>query len=348
MLESQFTILLDSVCTELTTEARSSKFLNSKSFEDRVRKAVHEYLQKHTVEKSNDATIKIDFDSSAQGFPDIPVGEFGIEVKFTEKNTWRSVANSVLESNRVASVKKVFLVFGNMGAPLPEVKWGEYEKCVMHVRTSHVPRFEVELPPRTKSLFDDMGITYDAFRTSTMHNRMEHIRSYARGRLKEGERLWWLEDPDNSEHSLAMQPRLYTKLTLQEKTQFRAEAVLLCPKICASGRSKTKYDDVVLYLLTYRGVLCHQARDLFSAGSVADPEKKKLPGLNIQKSITLIQDDIKKAALELEPALFKEYWGEEVKPENRIQHWLHLADKAAGKNWKPSDSLFLTSSSSKL
>jgi hypothetical protein len=343
MEELEFIQLLESVCTDLTKEAREKKFLNSAAFETRVRQAVDLFLRGRLGSSGSGAPSIIDFNPAAQGFPDIPVGKFGIEVKFTEKDTWRSVANSVLESNRVKTVEKVFLVFGNMGADLPEVRWGEYEKSVMHVRTSHVPRFEVELPAREVSLFDEMGISYNDFRGSPMEIRMQHIRKYARKRLKEGERLWWLEDPDNSDHSLSVQPRLFTKLSTVEKLQYRAEAVLLCPRVCESGRSKTKYDDVVLYLLTYRGVLCHQARDLFSAGSVADPKNEKKKGLNIQKAITLIQSEIVKAAAELEPALFEEYWGKSVLPKDRIKHWLGMADEAAKGNWIPSATLFLNS-----
>lgn len=38
-------------------------------------------------------------------------------------------------------------------------------------------------------------------------------------------------------------------------------------------------------------------------------------------------------------ALFIEYWGESVPPENRIAAWLRKADKLA-KGWKPSEHLF--------
>ena len=48
---------------------------------------------------------------------------------------------------------------------VPEVRWGEYEQSVIHVRTSHVPRFEIELPSEKaeikESLFQQMGICYD-------------------------------------------------------------------------------------------------------------------------------------------------------------------------------------------
>jgi hypothetical protein len=330
MTQSEFEQLLDAVITQLRSEAQITPFKDAKQFETRVREAVQKNLK--------DPHLKIDFSPHAQAFPDIAVGEFGIEVKFTTNDTWRSIANSVLETNRIDAVKKVYLLFGKMGGT-PDVQWGEYEKCVMHVRTSHVPRFEVEINA-SKSLFEQMGITYDQFRVSEMADKMLHIRQYARSRLKDGERLWWLEDSSNEEHTLPMQARLYTKLSKQEKTTLRAEAVLLCPRIVESGRSKDKYDDVVLYLLTYHGVLCHQARDLFSAGSVANPTNDDKGGIYIERALKLIEAEIVSAAMRMDDALFIEYWGYSVAPEKRIQNWLKHADGYA-KDWTPSNSLFL-------
>jgi len=273
-----------------------------------------------------------------QAFPDIAIGEFGVEVKFTLNDTWRSVANSVLETNRVETVKIVYIVFGKMGGE-PNVKWGRYDQCVMHVRTSHVPRFEVELFPE-RSLFDEMGISYDDFRTSAMEEKMRHIRTYARGRLKKGERLWWLEDNPEVDHTIPIQARLYTKLPIEEKTARRAEAALLCPQIVDSGRSRNKYDDAVLYILTYHGVLCHQARDLFSAGSVANPDNDDEGGVYIARALKLIEKEMLAAAQRLEDALFVEYWGVSVSPDDRIAYWLQQADQIA-KDWMPSSTLFL-------
>lgn len=330
MTKEGFERLLDSVVATLRDEARKAPFTTAKQFENRVREVVQDAIV--------DSTISIDFDPHPQAFPDIAVGEFGIEVKFTTNDTWRSVANSVLETNRINEVKTVYIVFGKMGG-LPDVKWGEYEKCVMHVRTSHVPRFEVEIGAE-KSLFEQMGVSYDNFRVSEMHEKMLYIRQYARGRLKEGERLWWLEDPTGEEHTLPIQARLYTKLSTEEKTKLRAEAILLCPRIVESGRSKNKYDDVVLYLLTYHGVLCHQARDLFSAGSVANPTNDDNGGIYIERAIKLIESEIRDAAARMEDALFVEYWGVSVPPSQRIKEWLRQADNYA-RDWKPSKSLFL-------
>lgn len=145
---------------------------------------------------------------------------------------------------------------------------------------------------------------------------------------------------ESDEHTTPLQVRLYTNLSTEEKTKLRAEAALLCPGIVKSGRSRNKYDDMVLYLLTYHGVLCHQARDLFSAGSVAKPKNDDEGGIYIERALRLIETEMEDAALRMDDALFVEYWGESVPPEERIKRWLEKADVLA-KDWIPSKSLFL-------
>ena len=330
MTKEEFEQHLDAIASKLRTEARVRAFATSKQFEDRVRDVVSETIV--------DPSIAIDFEPHPQAFPDIAVGEFGIEVKFTTNDEWRSVANSVLETNRIESVKHVYIMFGKMGG-VPDVRWGEYEKSVMHVRTSHVPRFEVQIgAPR--SLFELMGISYDDFRVLEMHDKMQYIREYARSRLKEGERLWWLEDAPGEEHTFSIQARLFTELDDAEKVGLRAEAILLCPQIVKSGRAKHKYDDVALFMLTYHGVLCHQARDMFSAGSVGNPENDDEGGLYIARMLKLMEEELIKAAMRMEMALFEEYWGTAVDPKDRIKEWLRRADQFAGGKWKPSHELF--------
>lgn len=186
-----------------------------------------------------------------------------------------------------------------------------WENAVMHVRTSHVPRFELEIGA-TRSLFNIIGISYDEFSALETPEKMVHIRKYARSRLKDGEHLWWLDDAsdDSAQHTLPLNVRLYTNLDMDEKTRLRAEAVLLCPQILSSGRSRHKYDDLVMFMMTHHGVLCHQARDLFSAGSAAgvggngkvketkmDAKLvgKDFDGIYILRSLLLLEDDMRKA-----------------------------------------------------
>ncbi|MBR0080287.1 MAG: hypothetical protein IJP69_07945 [Synergistaceae bacterium] len=189
MTSKEFEVILERCCEILTTLARSEGFKSSKDFENRVR----EVLSKLTA---NDPSIKVDFNAHAQAFPDIAMGEYGVEVKYTTADTWRSIANSVLETQRIEGVKYIYVIFGKMGGE-PKVRWGEYENSVIHVRTSHVPRFEIEVAPeeeRTReSLFKVMGIRYDVFRKLDMSEKMKYIRAYAK-KIHPNEQLWWIDD----------------------------------------------------------------------------------------------------------------------------------------------------------
>lgn len=324
-----FEKLLGELCARLTEQCKSGQTYNqSKPFENRVREVIKTLLEKFK--------IPVDFSPHPYGFPDIVLGQFGVEVKFTTNDTWRSVANSVFESFRSKEVKHIYVVFGKMGGA-PEVRWGRYEECVMHVRTSHVPRFEVDLEAE-ESLFKKFGITYDQFSNLSEEGRMNYVRDYARGRLKPGERLWWLEAGPDEGHSLPMQVKLFANLSAAEKLKMRGEASLLCPQIVGSGRNRTKYIDPIMYLLTYHGILA--TRDAFSAGSAAGPERG---GIYVQRALQRVEHQMVQAAHYLEGALFSEYWGRDVAPEKRVKEWLKMADvyaKVANPPWKPSQVLF--------
>ena len=334
MNKIDFERLLDVCCGTLTHEARKSGFSSSGQFENRVREVLNDLLK-------DESALHVDFTPPPQQFPDIALGEFGVEVKFTISDTWKSIANSILESQRAPGVKYIYIVFGKMGGK-PEVRWGDYEKSVVHVRTSHVPRFEVELQSaeneRRESLFESIGISYDAFMSLDIQGKMKYVREYAK-KKHPGERLWWIDDTNGDEHTLPANIRLYTNLNSAEKLRMRAESVLLCPAILKSGRSRNKYDDVVMFMLSYHGVLCHQARDLFSAGSVANPNNDDNGGLYIQRALELLQDEIVAASKRLPDALFTEYWGESVPKSERLSYWLRKADELAT-GWKPSSVLF--------
>src|SRR5579872_533705 len=208
MTRQEFEELLGEMSSQLTEEVReNAAYRVPQTFENRVRTVLQSLAK--------DRRVKVDFAPHPHIFPDIVVGQFGIEVKVTNKDSWRSVANSVFEGTRDVNVRHIYILFGKMGGE-PEVRWGRYEDCVMHVRTSHVPRFEVEIDPK-ESLFAKLGVSYEEFYKLPAEDKMRHIRKYARGRLSPGERLWWLEDTENQEHSLSLQVRLYMRLPQDEK-----------------------------------------------------------------------------------------------------------------------------------
>lgn len=325
----EFEGMLDELSYDLTLYLRSlDEKISSSEFENEVRK--------HLAVISRRKGYEVDMAPPAQEFPDILYHEFGIEVKFTTSDSWRSIANSIFEGRRNACVQHVYLLFGKNGGN-PEVKWNRYEDCIMHVRTSHVPRFEVEIDTEAP-LFKKLGVSYEAFRVLPPEDKMPYIRSYAKARLKKGERLWWIED-HGEPHTLSLEVSLYTQLSSEEKRRYRAEAAVLSPGIVRSSRARGKYDDATMYLLTYHGILCNQARDLFSAGSVAMRSDPSRGGNYIKRALEDIELEIRNAVDYLEDALFEEYWGFTVDKKERMSTWLYLLDESA-KGWKPSEELF--------
>lgn len=323
--KSEFEGFLNTLVAKLQAEAQKEPFVTASDFENRLRIIINEF-------GGFDGTT-VTLDPHPHAFPDISMGVFGIEVKHTRKDTWRSVANSILESSRDAKVEQIYVIFGKMGG-IPKVKWQLYEDAIIHVRTSHVPRFELEIGSK-RSLFSDIGVPYETFKGLSIEEKMVHIRAYAKGRLKEGQRLWWLGD---QEASLDPDIKIYTDLSQEEKRKLRAEASVLCPQICGSSRKRNKYYDVSTYLLLAHGVLAPQTRDLFSAGSVG-AKKGERGGNYLERALIDIDSEMRMAFSYLDDNLLEEYWGYIPQKENRISDWLKLADGYATK-WKPSDTLF--------
>lgn len=325
--EQEFEKLLEGTCASLNAECKAKKkYSESKLFENRVREILHEKIDLKEIIPA----------AHPYEFPDISIGQYGVEVKFTLNDTWRSIGNSIFEGYKKDQVKKIYIIFGKMGGE-PSVRWGRYDQCVMHVRTSHVPRFEIDLDAK-ESLFSKMNVSYEIFSKLNEDERMKYVRTYARKRLKQGERLWWLDENKDNIKTLPMQVRLFSNLESIEKLKLRAEASLLCPQIVGSSRNRTKYTDPIMYMLTYRGVLV--SRDAFSAGSAAGPERG---GSYVLKALKNIEQHMISAAQHLEDALFVEYWGENIKPKARLAYWLKKADhfaQLANLSWKPSKNLF--------
>ena len=279
----------------------------------------------------------------AHAFPDIRVNGYGVEVKYSVRDTWSAVGNSVFESMRDPSVSEIYVMFGKVGGN-PEARWGKYEDCIKHVRVSNAPRFVVDLDNEETPLFERFDISYKNFSSLDEDGKMAHVRDYWRKRLPPGEHLWWLEPS----HTLPINVRLYMNLPQPEKRMLRAEAALLCPQICKGSRARRKYEDAAMYLLTYHGVFCPQTRDLFTAGSVADHIEPIFPDEPfVSRALRDIESLMVDAADRLDDALFLEYWGTTCPPKERLSYWLMKANRYA-EGWTPSELLFRNRNSSGL
>jgi hypothetical protein len=329
MDERKFLEILDETRKDLLQTAIVTGFKSASDFEKAVRETIGKKFQ--------NVGTKLDPHPHPHAFPDISIGRFGVEVKFSEKDSWRNVANSISEGVRDRSVEKIFVIYCKMGGT-PDIRVRPYEDVVMHVRTSHVPRFELDMET-VDNIFKKFGVTYTDFASLDMNDKMKFVRQYARERLLKGERLWWLDGGESSPHTLPTQVRLYMNLSQTEKRKLRAESAVLCPQIAKGSRAKHKYDDVALYLLTYHGVLVPQVRDLFSAGSVALRGDAARGGNYILRALQDLEPELLKALSSIEDKLIIEYWGEYVPPGKRQAVWLQKLDDFAD-GWVPSQNLF--------
>jgi len=328
MNEAEFEKILTRACQSLRKACRNSAdFHDPNAFEDKVRQVLARLFK--------DESIGVADSSHPHAFPDIAINGFGVEVKSTKSDSWRATANSIMETMREESVRRVYVIFGKMGG-LPDVRWRRYEDSVYHVRISHAPRFCVEMEGSEEPLFKKLGVAYEEFAVKEPEEKMNYVGRDVRERMKPGDKIWWLEQ---QQESLPLEVKRYSALTPAEKIITRAEAAVLCPRVVSRG-SPNKYDNVAHFLITRRGILW--SRDMFSAGSVGDKEGKG-GGKHKQNQFADIEHAMIDAFGYLEHELFCEYWKRDDIPQTalaRLMLWLTIADGEAGDHWKPSDKLF--------
>ena len=325
----EFERVLDRACDILTENVRTNS-------DYRAPDAFERHALDMLKVAARDCDLIVEPSFHKQAFPDIRANGFGVEVKYTKQDTWLAVGNSIFEGMRDPTVERVYILFGKIGGK-PEVRWGRYEDSITHVRVSNSPRFVIEMDAGRSSLFSHFDVGYDEFAKLTDDEKMRRVRDYSRNRLGKGERLWWLEPS----HSVPVNVRPYMNLPMKMRRVLRAEAAILCPRICAGAHDRGKYVDVALYLLMHHGVIAPQTRDLFTAGSVALRADETRGGNYLLRALLDIEDLMKDAAKRLDDALIEEYWGKRCAPGDRIDEWLRMAD-AVAKDWKPSEHLFLS------
>ncbi len=300
---------------------RATKLMN-----EQVKAGMPGYSNAAEFEKTVLAQIRVCCGDNSQAlrsfhdgaFPDIVVNGFGLEVKFTTRPTWYGTGNSIFEGMRDETAREIALVYCR--SDIPEVRWQWYENCIKGIRISHSPRYMIDMQGG-HSFFDEIGISMDDFRQTSLRSKMEIVKDHVKKRVGDGERLWWFDE--DREHTIPVNVRLYRLLDNETKGRIRAEAALMCPQIFKGPRNRGKYDDAALYMLTQHGVFAPQTRDLFSAGSVAGATRG---GDYLLRAIQNNVAQIKIAARNLDDSLFVEYWGRSCAPENRIATWLEMVD----------------------
>lgn len=266
---------------------------------------------------------------SGASFPDIVANRFyGVEVKSTNKNHWKSIGSSILESTRIEDVERIYLTFGKLGTPVA-FKSRPYEECLYGISVTHYPRYQIDMElGKGETIFDKMGIPYDELRK--MDNPVAPVSRYYKSQLKAGESLWWAADENPEETAVPPTLRMWGALSKNQKDEYRARAYALFPEVLIS-----KYDRYAMWLVSKWSILDTHIRDQFSAGGKVDivtinGKFEKMPAAfgRIMEHQGLIAETI----LTANKAMLCEYWQVKAIADNRIEQWCRVvANVVAGK-----------------
>lgn len=100
-----------------------------------------------------------------QKFPDIVANKYyGIEVKTTTQNHWKTTGNSVLEGTRVDDVERIYMLFAKLASPI-EFRCRPYEEVLSEVVVTHSPRYLIDMNLKVgNTIFDKIKMPYDTLR----------------------------------------------------------------------------------------------------------------------------------------------------------------------------------------
>ncbi len=259
---------------------------------------------------------------SGASFPDIIANKYyGVEVKSTNKNHWKSIGSSILESTRNKNVERIYLTFGKLGKPVAFMS-KPYEQCLSGISVTHYPRYQIDMElAKGETIFDKMGIPYDILRK--MDNPVAPVSKYYKSKLKDGETLWWATKSEDQ--SVPPILRLWTTLTPEQKNYYTVQGYALFPEIL-SPSSTIKYHRYALWLATDCSIINTNIRDQFSAGG------KKIIHINgedirISAALFRVIENrclIKETIHETDTARLCEYWQVNKIQPNRIEQWCKL------------------------
>jgi len=317
---SEFDLLLNSTISALN--------IHSKNSAKKVATLLGRDLEPYVRDVMTNLAVGTAFENSieligGQKFPDIVAKKYyGIEVKTTTQNHWKTTGNSVLESTRVDNVERIFMLFAKLASPI-EFRCRPYEEVLSEVVVTHSPRYLIDMNlEQGKTIFDKIKMPYETLRKK--ENPIRPIVDYYKSKLKPGEELWWLDAENNSKPS-SIVIKIWSNLSLKEKQELKNRAMVYFPELF--GNRTNKFGRLAIWLVTREAVVCPNVRDLFTAGGKNDyvigkKVYQKVPRifLNLFGNVSSIVETIMQTtAVEL-----SEYWETKTTEKTKLLVWIDL------------------------
>jgi hypothetical protein len=296
---NEFDILLNSTLEELNIQAVKSSTLISTLKGNKLEPYIGGIMTELAVNTVFENSIKV---IGGQKFPDIVANKFyGVEVKTTTQNHWKTTGNSVLESTRVKDVERIFMLFAKLASPI-EFKCRPYEECLSEVVVTHSPRYLIDMNlPLGKTIFDKMDTSYDTLR--------------------------------KKENPLGYVVDFYKNIDKEKQKEIISKIMVYFIEIFGNN-NKAKFERIPAWLVTREGIVTPNIRDLFTAGGkdkiiVGAKTYEKIPRIFINLFENLdftIETLVKTSAIEL-----SEYWGIKTTERKKISDWIDLVSEQCRK-----------------
>ena len=321
----EFDFLLGSTLTELNSHAKNSS--------KKVATLLGRNLEPFVKDVMTEIAVGTPFENSieligGQKFPDIVAKKYyGIEVKTTTQNHWKTTGNSVLESTRVNDVERIFMLFAKLASPI-EFRCRPYEEVLSEVVVTHSPRYLIDMNlEQGKTIFDKIKMPYDTLRKK--ENPIKPIVNYYKSKLKAGEELWWM-DSENSNSASNIVIRIWNNLQPSEKQDIKNRAMIYFPELF--GNRSDKFNRVAVWLATRQSIVCPNIRDLFTAGGKVDiiigtKTYQRVPRifLNLFNNLPKILENI----MQISAVELSEYWEMKTTEKSKVSDWVELVSESA-------------------
>ena len=280
-----------------------------------LEKDVFEFIKKLSHDTVFNGNIEL---ISGQKFPDIVAyvnqnKAYGVEVKTTSQDKWRSTGSSIFEGTRVENVEKILLLFGRLINPI-QFKCKKYEDCLYDVAITHSPRYLIDMDTSPENtIFSKIGVDYDTLRS--LSNPFQPIKKYFRQHLKEGEDLWWVDNKEETVREPTI--KLWGNLTSDEKNDLRILALAYFPSLLSNNGKK--YSQLATLLVSKFGLVNHALRDTFTAGGQIAIKSINFPRVyeHLINDLKMIYSKIE--SIEVDDLLY--YWAIDSIKENPIHTW---------------------------
>lgn len=316
---NEFDALLSSTITELNSHAKQSSKMVSKLLGRDLEPYVRDVMTELAIGTPFESSIEL---IGGQKFPDIIAKKFyGIEVKTTTQNHWKTTGNSVLEGTRVEDVERVFMLFAKLAAPI-EFRCRPYEECLSEVVVTHSPRYLIDMNlAKGQTIFDKIATPYDTLRKKD--NPIKAIVDYYKSKLKPGEELWWIDQENGKASSIVI--KIWNNLKISEKHELRINAMIFFPELFSN--KSDKFGRLSIWLVTREAVVCPNVRDLFTAGGKGIISIKGKTFINIPRIFMNLFTNLDKviAAINNTSAIeLSEYWGKNTTEKDKFMDWIDI------------------------